>query len=99
MIYLQGIFFFDVSVIIFMMVLSYLSSRLGEALKIPAYYKIFYVTSFIIICASALDIVSGVVPLTGITTISLFMRFVAGVLACAIGMRYWMWVFTEFFKR
>ena len=44
MMQIQGIFFFDVSVIIFMFVLAYLSGRLGDALKIPPLYKTLYVT-------------------------------------------------------
>jgi hypothetical protein len=98
MIQMQGIFFFDISVIIFMFVLAYLSSRLGEALKIPPLYKSLYVTTVMIIIASVLDVLSGIVIIPSITKISLVIRCVAGVVACGIVLRYWIWVFSEFFK-
>lgn len=94
----QSIFFFDVSAIIFMVVLAYLSNRLGEALKIPPWYKILYGTAVLIIAASVLDVLSGIIPVPSIMKISLFIRFLAGIVSCGIVLRYWMWVFSEFFK-
>ena len=98
MVHMQGIFFFDVSVIIFMFVLAYLSGRLGEALKIPPLYKALYVTIVMIIAASVLDVLSGIIIIPSIIKISLLIRFVAGIVACGIVLRYWIWVFSEFFK-
>ena len=98
MIQLQGIFFFDVSVIIFMFVLAYLSGRLGDALKIPPLYKTLYVTTVMIIVASVLDVLSGIVGIPSIMRVSLIIRCVAGIVACGIVLRYWIWVFSEFFK-
>jgi hypothetical protein len=95
---MQGIYFFDVSAIIFMFVLAYLSNRLGEALKIPPYYKVLYVAAVMIISASVLDVVAGILPIPSIMKISLFIRFLAGIAACSIVLRYWKWVFSEFFK-
>lgn len=92
------IFFFDVSAIIFMFVLAYLSNRLGEALKIPPWYKVLYGTAVMIITASVLDVLSGIMPVPSIMKISLFIRFLAGIISCGIVLRYWMWVFSEFFK-
>ena len=98
MVHLQGIFFFDVSVIIFMFVLAYLSNRLGEALKITPYYRILYVTAIMIIGASVLDVLTGIITVPSVSRMSLFIRFLAGVVACGIVLRYWIWVFSEFFK-
>ena len=95
---MQGIFFFDISVIIFMFVLAYLSGRLGDALKIPPLYKSLYITAVMIIIASVLDVLSGIVIIPSITKISLVIRCIAGVVACGIVLRYWIWVFSEFFK-
>ena len=92
------IFFFDVSAIIFMFVLAYLSNRLGEALKIPPWYKVLYGTAVLIISASVLDVVSGIMPVPSIMKISLLIRFLAGIVSCGVVLRYWMWVFSEFFK-
>ena len=94
----QGIFFFDVSAIIFMFVFAHLSNRIGEAQKIPPFYKVFYVTAIMIIAASVLDVLSGILPVQSITRISLFIRFVAGFVSCCIVLFYWKWVFSEFFK-
>jgi hypothetical protein len=94
----QSIFFFDVSAIIFMFVLAYLSNRLGEALKIPPWYKVLYGTAVLIVAASVLDVLSGIIPVPSIIRISLFLRFLAGIVSCGIVLRYWMWVFSEFFK-
>ena len=98
MVHLQGIFFFDVSVFIFMLVLAYLSNRLGDALKIPPYYKVLYGTAGMVIGASILDVVAGILPIPSIMKVSLLIRFLAGIFACIIVLRYWMWVFSEFFK-
>ena len=94
----QGIFFFDVATVIFMMVLAYLSSRLGEALKIPSFYKILYGTAGLVIAASVLDVVAGIIPIPSSSMVSMLMRFSAGVIACIVVLRYWIWVFSEFFK-
>ncbi|MBN1309764.1 MAG: hypothetical protein JXA18_17730, partial [Chitinispirillaceae bacterium] len=91
--------FFDVSAIIFMFVLAYLSNRLGEALKIPPFYKMLYVTAVMVITASMLDVVSGILPAPLLVTIALFIRFLAGIVSYTIVMRYWVWVFSEFFKQ
>jgi hypothetical protein len=98
MIQIQGIFFFDVSVMIFMFVLAYLSGRLGDALKIPPLYKTLYVTTVMIILASVLDVLSGIIGIPSMMRISLIIRCVAGIVACGVVLRYWIWVFSEFFK-
>lgn len=94
----QGIFFFDVSAVIFMIVLAYLSNRLGEALKIPPFYKVLYMTAVLVIAASVLDVVAGIVPIPSGMKISMLIRFIAGGTACIVVLRYWFWVFSEFFK-
>jgi hypothetical protein len=98
MVYLQSLFFFDLSAIIVMVVLAYLSKRLGEALKILPYYKLLYVTSFAIICASGLDVISETVTVPMTLFISLGLRFSAGVVALIVSLRYWNWLFVEYFK-
>lgn len=94
----QGIIFFDVSIVIFMLVLAYLSSRLGEALKIPAYYKILYSTAGCIIGALILDVLATIIAAPLFLKIALYIRFLAGLIACIVVFRYWIWVFSEFFK-
>ncbi len=98
MAHLQGIFFFDVSAVIFMIVLAYLSKRLGEALKIQPYYKGLYISVIMIISASVLDVLSGAMTIPFIIRVSLLIRFISGVVAGCVVLRYWGWVFAEFFK-
>jgi hypothetical protein len=94
----QGIIFFDVSIVIFMLVLAYLSNRLGEALKIPAYYKILYSTAGIVIGALILDVLAATIAAPFFLKVALIIRFAAGLIACVVVFRYWIWVFSEFFK-
>ncbi len=95
----QSLFFFDLSAVILMAVLAYLSKRLGEALKIGPYYKILYATGILIVCAIVLDMVNEAVTLNlPISVISISMRFAAGVAAFLVCLKYWKWLFSEFFR-
>lgn len=94
----ESLFFYDVSSIVIMIVLAYLSKRLGDALKVKPYYKLLYVTSFLVICSSGLDIVSGTVTVSAATVISMALRFSAGAIALGVCLKYWNWLFAEFFK-
>lgn len=81
-----------------MLVLAYLSNRLGEALKIRPYYKILYVTSILIVLASSLDILTEAIVVKSLIIMSVVLRFLAGTIALIIVLRYWGWIFLEFFK-
>lgn len=96
MVSLHSLAFFDMSAVIAMFVLAYLSRRLGDALKIKPYYKILYITAFCIICASILDIVSLSIFISSISIISLALRFIASAWAFFVCLRYWNWLFSEF---
>ena len=96
--YLQGIVYFDISVMVFILVLAYLSEKLGEALKIPPYYKFLYGMAFMILFASLLESFAHVIGFPSIVRISLVIRVLVGFIACGIVLRYWLWVFNEFFK-
>lgn len=94
----QKIIFFDVSVVTFMLVFAYLSSRLGEALRIPPLYKILYSTAGVVVGALVLDVLASVVAVPLFFRVALVIRFIAGVIAFAVILRYWFWVFSDFFK-
>lgn len=94
----QEILFFDVAMVIFMLVLAHLSSRLGEALRIPPFYKFLFSTAGVTIGALVLDVLASVISVPGFLRIALFLRFFAGIVACIVVLRYWFWVFSEFFK-
>lgn len=94
----RGILFFDIAIIFFMLVLAYLSNRLGEALKIKPYYKILYLTSIMIILAASIDALTEITVFSFLIKPAVFIRFLAGAIALVIVLRYWGWIFFEFFK-
>ena len=89
---------FDISFITVIYVIASLSSRLGEALKIPQYYKLFYFSITITLIGSVLNIIQLYLPTISVTTVSLVLRLVGGSIAVLVALRYWQWLFTEYFK-
>ena len=51
MIPIQTLFIYDASAILLMLVLAYLSKRLGDALKIRRYYRLLYFAASVIVTA------------------------------------------------
>lgn len=98
MINIHSLTFFDLSVVITMLSIAYLSKRLGEALKIKPFYKILYITSFFIVCASGVDIIANSVHITSLSTVSMSFRFISSAVAFVVCLRYWNWLFSEFLK-
>jgi hypothetical protein len=99
MLSLQSLFFFDLSAITIMLVLAYLSKHLGQALKIRPYYRILYGTIALIIIASILDLISRTVNISIPAALSLGLRFTAAAAALCACLRYWNWLFAEYFKK
>lgn len=93
------LFLYDIAAIALMLVLSYLSRRLGEALKIFPYYRVLYATSATVFAAFALDTLRFGAGLGGSRTLTMSLRCGAGLAALAVCLRYWSWLFSEFFKR
>jgi hypothetical protein len=89
--------FFDLSVIVSMMVLAYLSKKMGEALKIPPYYLVFYCAALVVAAASGIDIAAKGHLIATHQFLSGGMRCCAGLAACGVSLRYWSWLFSEFF--
>lgn len=99
---IQNIFFLDTAVIIILIIIAYLSKRLGEALKKPAFYKLFYTGAACIIAAAILNAIA-INSLFSFSSnaahiISMAMRFVAGFISVFACLQYWKWLFTEIFK-
>jgi hypothetical protein len=94
---LHSLTFFDISAIILMFVLAYLSKRLGDALKIKPFYKMLHVTAFCIACASIFDIVSSSFNFT-LPFVSMSLRFISSAGAFLVCLRYWNWLFSEFLR-
>jgi hypothetical protein len=88
---------FDCSMMSSMLILAYLSRKMGEALKIFPYYLILYAAALIVVAAGGIDIAvkaqaHGVSP-----EWPAILRCCAGAAALVISLRYWKWLFGEFF--
>jgi hypothetical protein len=98
MVNIHSLTFFDISAVVAMIVLAYLSKRLGDALKIKPYYKILYVTALCITSASIADIVSTSFHITSMHFLSMAIRFISSAGAFLVCLRYWNWLFSEFLR-
>jgi hypothetical protein len=99
MIYEQPLFFFDVAAVIMMLVLAYLSKRLGEAMHIRPYYLILFVTAALIVAASGLETIPRTLSFDFMALLANSLRFAAAAAAFAVALRYWKWLFAEFSKK
>lgn len=99
---MNGIVFLDIAVITTLIVLAYLSKRLGEALKTPSFYKLFYVGVALIAIAAlfsaffAQNINVTIIKFSNIILMAL--RFLCCIVAVFTCMQYWKWLFSEYFK-
>jgi hypothetical protein len=95
---MHSLYIFDISAILMMVILAYLSRRLGEALKITAYYKLLHITSVAVFAAFAIDTLPDPVRTQSIETAAMAVRSAAGAVALLVTLRYWGWLFRDFFK-
>ena len=87
----------DFSVILSLLILAYLSKRLGDALKIRPYYIILVAAALLVGAVCALDVSAKMFSVSFPPLISLAARCVAGVAALGVCLRYWSWLFSDFF--
>jgi hypothetical protein len=87
----------DCSVVISMLILAYLSKRLGNALKIRPYYLLLYVTALLVAVAGGIDIAAMSFSVMNWPQSTLYIRSIAGCIAVGVCLRYWKWLFSEFF--
>jgi len=100
--YDQPLFFFDVMAVTMMLVLAYLSKRVGEARyagRDRPYYVILFITAGAIVAASGLETIPRSLSLEFISTVTSSIRFGASAIAFAVAFRYWSWLFAEFSKK
>jgi len=98
MISLQIIFLYDIATILLMLILAYLSKRLGEAMNIKSYYLMLYFTAILIATATGIDFVTKTFSIQLPLYISLIMRLISSITAFLICLKYWHWLFPEFIK-
>ncbi len=99
MIVLHTLALFDASAILTMIILAYLSRRLGEALKIPPFYRILYVTSVFIALAAIGETISSDIGLTVPQSIPMLVRLASAGTAFLVCLKYWNWAFSEYLRK
>jgi hypothetical protein len=103
MFYSPALLFIDAATAVIMLVLASLSKGLGNALKIRPYYRLLYFSAGLVLAASLMSAVyfdcaaAGKTCLVSIAAPAA--RLTAGITAFFVCMRYWKWLFSEFFKR
>lgn len=89
----------DVAVIIILSVLCSLSRKLGDALKIRPYYKFFYLGISLIVCALLVNALSSGARSAAVDMVAVGFRLSAGIVSVMVCLRYWQWLFPEYFKK
>jgi hypothetical protein len=93
----------DAAAAVIMLVLASLSKGLGEALKIPRYYRLLYAAAGLVLIASLSSTIffdlSGFAHIRMTHLLPHGLRCIAGVIAVGVCMRYWKWLFGEYLKR
>jgi hypothetical protein len=99
MVALHSIILFDASVVVIMLIISSLSRRIGEALKIKPYYRTLYLTSLVIAVTALGDIVLNDVNIHINQIIPMGLRFASTTTAFFVSLRYWSWAFSEYLRK
>ena len=99
MVALHSIILFDASVVVIMLIIAYLSRRIGEALKIKPYYRILYLTSVVITLTALCDTILNDITIHINQIIPMGLRFAATCTAFLVSLRYWSWAFSEFLRK
>jgi len=87
----------DASLITSMLILAYLSRKMGNALKIRPYYVILIIAAMVVAAACGIDAGMRAFAINASPLLSLVMRVSAGAAALCVCLRYWSWLFSEFF--
>jgi hypothetical protein len=99
--YMHNLIILDVAAAVLFVVLAHLSMRLGAALKIRPYFRLFHFAAILVLTAALLGVVSQNLPEAYATVrevIPMALRCLAGFLAVGTALRYWKWLFAEYLK-
>jgi hypothetical protein len=94
---LASVIMLDFSMVISMLILAYLSKRLGDALKIKPYYTILYAAAFLVVAASVCDVTVRLFSISFPPVVSLAVRCCAAAASIGVCLRYWSWLFSDIF--
>ena len=102
---IHTILLIDISSITLFLILSSLSKQIGEALKTPPYYRLYYGGVILIVLAIMINTLSitlrhafSVTPEFS-STLPMGLRFISGLIAVFSSMQYWKWLFSEYLKK
>jgi hypothetical protein len=95
----HSLILFDGSVMVIMIIAAYLSRRLGEALKIPPYYRLLYLTAIVIAVTAVGQTIGNDLNIRIAQSVPMVLRFVSALVAFLVCLKYWNWAFTEFFRK
>ena len=95
----HSIALFDASAVLIMVILAYLSRPLGEALKIPPYYRLLYLTSLVIALTAIGETIGNDLAFHIPQSITMLLRFLSALIAFVVCLKYWKWAFSEFFRK
>ena len=95
----HSLILFDASAILTMIIMAYLSRRLGEALKVPPFYRILYGTAALIAIAALLETVSHDIFIHVPQSIPILVRLASACAAFFVCLKYWNWAFTEYLRK
>lgn len=99
MIVIDTLFVVDIAVILSLLVLANLSRRIGEALSIPKFYYVYFVSTAMILGASFIDLTVGI-NIDGdgslkLSIATLLIRGLSLLISIPVALRYWSWLFKE----
>jgi hypothetical protein len=92
------LFVYDFSAIVIMVLLAQLSKGMGEALKIPPYFRLLYGSAGAVAVCFIFDTIHRNANIPFPDALTLAVRLIAGALALGVCLRYWQWLFSEFLK-
>jgi hypothetical protein len=99
MVALHSIILFDASAVVIMLIIAYLSRRIGEALKIKPYYRTLYLTSLVIALTALGDIFLNDINIHINQIVPMGLRFASACTAFFVSLRYWSWAFSEYLRK
>jgi hypothetical protein len=95
----HSLILFDASAILAMIIIAYLSRRLGEALKIRPYYRILYVTAVFLAVAAVIDVISNDFNIHIPQGTPMIVRLASAGTAFIVCLKYWNWAFSEYLRK
>jgi hypothetical protein len=95
----HSLILFDASAILAMIIIAYLSRRLGEALKIRPYYRILYVTAVFLAVAAVIDVISNDFNIHIPQGLPMLVRLASAGTAFIVCLKYWNWAFSEYLRK